>query len=113
MINKTITFDRFIRWLLVGLLIFAILYAINYLSSVLLPFFIACFLAYLLYPVVIFFQYRLHVPGRLLSILGIAGDGADTHAPMAGDIPQGIFLCGFASFILCFTLCAIGFVLCR
>lgn len=69
MINKTITFDRFIRWLLVGLLIFAILYAINYLSSVLLPFFIACFLAYLLYPVVIFFQYRLHVPGRLLSIL--------------------------------------------
>ena len=51
--------------------------------------------------------------GRLLSILGIAGDGADTHAPMAGDIPQGIFLCGFASFILCFTLCAVGFVLCR
>ena len=51
--------------------------------------------------------------GRLLSILGIAGDGADTHAPMAGDIPQGIFLCGFASFILCFTLCVLGFVLCR
>ncbi|MGN0774849.1 MAG: hypothetical protein ACI4MP_13780 [Candidatus Ventricola sp.] len=51
--------------------------------------------------------------GRLLSILGIAGDGADTHAPMAGDIPQGIFLCSFASFILCFTLCAMGFVLCR
>lgn len=51
--------------------------------------------------------------GRLLSILGIAGDGADTHAPMAGDIPQGIFLCGFASFILCFTLCAVGFLLCR
>ena len=51
--------------------------------------------------------------GRLLSILGIAGDGADTHAPMAGDIPQSIFLCGFASFILCFTLCVLGFVLCR
>ena len=51
--------------------------------------------------------------GRLLSILGIAGDGADTHAPMAGDIPQGIFLCGFAAFILCFTLCALGYVLCR
>lgn len=51
--------------------------------------------------------------GRLLSILGIAGDGADTHAPMAGDIPQGIFLCGFAASILCFTLCAMGFVLCR
>ena len=51
--------------------------------------------------------------GRLLSILGIAGDGTDTHAPMAGDIPQSIFLCGFASFILCFTLCVLGFVLCR
>lgn len=50
---------------------------------------------------------------RLLSILGIAGDGADTHAPMAGDIPQGIFLCSFSSFILCFTLCAVGFFLCR
>ncbi|MGN0776275.1 MAG: hypothetical protein ACI4MM_06315 [Candidatus Ventricola sp.] len=50
---------------------------------------------------------------RLLSILGIAGDGSDTHAPMAGDIPQGIFLCGFAALILCFTLCAAGFVLCR
>ena len=49
--------------------------------------------------------------GRLLSILGIAGD--DAHAPMSGDIPQGIFLCGFAAFILCFTLCAVGFVLCR
>ena len=51
--------------------------------------------------------------GRLLSILGIAGDGADTHAPMAGDIPQAIFLCGFAAFILCFTLCVLGFVLFR
>ena len=50
---------------------------------------------------------------RLLSILGIAGDGDDTHAPVAGDIPQAIFLCGFAAFILCFTLCAVGFVLCR
>lgn len=50
---------------------------------------------------------------RLLSILGIAGDGSDTHAPMAGDIPQGIFLCGFSAFILCLTLCAVGFVLCR
>lgn len=50
---------------------------------------------------------------RLLSILGIAGDGSDTHAPMAGDIPQGIFLCGFACFVLCFALCAVGFMLCR
>lgn len=50
---------------------------------------------------------------RLLSILGIAGNESDTHAPMAGDIPQGIFLCGFSTLILCFALCAVGFVLCR
>ena len=50
---------------------------------------------------------------RLLSILGIAGDGSDTHAPMAGDIAQGVFLCAFSSAILCFALCAVGFVLCR
>lgn len=50
---------------------------------------------------------------RLLNILGIAGNETDTHAPMSGDIPQGIFLCGFSSMLLCFTLCAVGFVLCR
>ncbi len=50
---------------------------------------------------------------RLMSILGVAGDDTDTHAPMAGDIPQGIFLCAFASALLCFTLTAVGFTLCR
>lgn len=49
---------------------------------------------------------------RMLSIVGIAGDETDTHAPMAGDIAQAIFLCGFSSSILCFALCTIGFVLC-
>lgn len=51
--------------------------------------------------------------GRLLSILGIAGDRTDTHAPMAGDIPQGIVLCGFSAFLLCFLLCALCFPFCR
>lgn len=50
---------------------------------------------------------------RLLSIVGIAGDGSDTHAPMAGDIAQAIFLCAFSTGLLCFALCAVGFVLCR
>lgn len=50
---------------------------------------------------------------RLLSIVGIAGDRTDTHAPMAGDIAQAIFLCFFSTAIFCFTLCAVGFVLCR
>jgi len=69
MIDKTITFDRFVRWVLGGLLVVALLYVVNYLSSVLLPFFVAWFLAYLLYPLVCIVQYRLHVPGRVLSII--------------------------------------------
>ena len=50
---------------------------------------------------------------RLVSILGVAGDASDTHAPMSGDIAQGVFLCAFSSVILCFALCTVGFVLCR
>lgn len=50
---------------------------------------------------------------RLLSIVGIAGDSTDTHAPMAGDIAQAIFLCAFSTGIFCFALCAVGFILCR
>ena len=69
MLEKTITFDRFVRGMLITLLIGAILFVTNYLSSVLLPFFIAWLLAYLLYPIVKFVQNRLHVPGRALSII--------------------------------------------
>lgn len=69
MLEKTITFDKFVRWMLGGLLIAAILYVLNYLSGVLLPFFVAWLIAYLLYPIVCFVQYRLHVPGRALSIM--------------------------------------------
>ncbi|MBQ7888051.1 MAG: hypothetical protein IJ313_14360 [Clostridia bacterium] len=50
---------------------------------------------------------------RLLSILSIAQGSSDARAPMAGDIAQGVFLCGFSSAILCFALCALGFVVCR
>ena len=49
---------------------------------------------------------------HLMSILGIAQDGADTHAPMAGDIPQGIFLCCFCCALLLLSLTAIGLALC-
>lgn len=69
MMDKTITFDRFVRWMLGGLLAVAILYIVNYLSEVLLPFFVAWFLAYLLYPLVCIVQYKLHVPSRVLSIV--------------------------------------------
>lgn len=69
MLEKTITFDRFIRWMLGALVAAAVICMVNYLSGVLLPFFIAWLLAYLLYPIVRFVQYRLHVPGRVLSII--------------------------------------------
>lgn len=69
MINRTITFDQFIRWMLGGLIIAAIFLLVHYLSSVLLPFFVAWLLAYLLYPLVKFVQYKLHVPTRALSII--------------------------------------------
>ena len=67
--RQEITFDKFIRWTGTGLLILAILYLLNYLSSVLLPFFIAWVFAYLLYPVVTFVQYRMHVKVRALAII--------------------------------------------
>jgi len=50
---------------------------------------------------------------RLLSILAISEKDASSRAPMAGDIAQGVFLCAFSCVILCFALCAVGFVLCR
>ena len=67
--RQTITFDKFIRWALIALAVLAVGFIINALSEVLLPFFIAWLLAYLLYPIVKFVQYKLHVPGRALSIL--------------------------------------------
>ncbi len=67
--GKEITFDKFIRWAGIAVLVLAILYITNYLSSVLLPFFVAWFFAYLLYPVVKFIEVRLHVRVRALSII--------------------------------------------
>ena len=67
--EKTITLDQLVRWLGAGLLVIGILLLVNYLSSVLLPFFVAWLLAYLLYPAVKFVQYKLHVGNRALSIV--------------------------------------------
>ena len=69
MAEQKITFDKFIRWSAIGATVMAVLYITNYLSSVLLPFFVAWLFAYLLYPMVKFIQYRMHVKVRALSIL--------------------------------------------
>lgn len=67
--QEKITFDKFIRWALVATAILCVFFIVKALSSVLLPFFIAWLLAYLLYPIVKFVQYKLHVPTRALSII--------------------------------------------
>lgn len=69
MIEEKITFDKFIRWALTSVVVIAVLLLMNYLSSVLLPFFVAWLLAYLIYPVVKFVQYKMRVPTRVLSII--------------------------------------------
>ena len=69
MLEKKITFDSFIRGIISVLIIIGILYLVNYLSSVLLPFFIAWLIAYMTYPMVTFFQYQLKIKNRVASIL--------------------------------------------
>ena len=69
MLEKKITFDSFIRGIITILIIIGILYLVNYLGSVLLPFFIAWLIAYMIYPMVTFFQYRLKLKNRVLSII--------------------------------------------
>lgn len=69
MIENKITFDRFIRWVLTAAVVVGVVYLLAYLSGVLLPFFLAWLIAYLLYPIVCFVQYKMHVPTRALSII--------------------------------------------
>lgn len=66
--RKKITFDSFIRGVILGIIIIGILMLLKRLSNVLLPFFIAWLIAYLIYPLVTFFQYRLRLKNRILSI---------------------------------------------
>ena len=67
--QEKITFDIFIRKAAIVLLVVLVLLTMNYLSGVLLPFFVAWLFAYLLYPIVRFVQYRMKVKIRALAIL--------------------------------------------
>lgn len=67
--QKEITFSTFIRWTGIILLVVAVLFTLNYLSDVLIPFFVAWLLAYLLYPIVKFIENRLHIRFRPVSII--------------------------------------------
>ena len=68
MLEKKITFDSFIRGTLIVAVIVAIILLVKRLSSVLLPFFIAWLLAYMLYPLVCFLQYKCKLRNRVFSI---------------------------------------------
>lgn len=63
-----ITFDRFIRGVILMALLIGSGALIYYLSSVLLPFFIAWMAAYLLYPIVRFLQNKCRIRNRLVAI---------------------------------------------
>lgn len=69
--RKEITFDRFIRGTLTAAGVIGILYLLDLLSGVLLPFFIAWLIAYITYPMVIFYQYKLRMRSRVVSILAV------------------------------------------
>lgn len=69
MLRKEITFDRFVRGLLLLGGLMAAFFALKHLSAVLLPFFIALIVAYMLFPVVRFLQYRCRLRNRVLCIV--------------------------------------------
>lgn len=69
MFDQKITFDSFIRGVIIICLSAAGIWLINYLSGVLLPFFVAWIMAYMLYPLVHFLQNRLRLRSRVLSII--------------------------------------------
>lgn len=69
MIEGKITFDRMARWVIMAVAVISIYLLVKKLSSVLLPFFIGWLIAYLLYPVVKFVQYKMHVGSRVVSII--------------------------------------------
>ena len=67
MANTYWNLDRVMR-LIIGLAIAAaLIWLVRYLSDVLLPFFVACFFAYLLQPVVVFNQRVTHTHGRVMA----------------------------------------------
>ncbi len=67
--NNKYTFDNVIRGILWAIIITGVVMLLNRLSSVLVPFFLAWLIAYLLFPLVKFFQYSCKMKYRILGIL--------------------------------------------
>ena len=69
MFSQEINFDKFVRGLIGVVIIVGIIMLLGKLSGVLTPFFLAWLIAYILFPMVRFFQYRCHLKYRFLGIL--------------------------------------------
>jgi len=67
--DKKITFDTVVRGIIAVVVITGIIMLLNRLSGVLLPFFAAWLIAYLLFPLVEFFQYTCRLRFRILAIV--------------------------------------------
>lgn len=67
--EKPFTFDRTVRLLITVAVLVGLFLITRQLSGVLLPFLVSWFLAYLIHPVVTFFQYRVRLKNRMLSVM--------------------------------------------
>lgn len=67
--TKPYTFDRVVRIIFTIAIIAGVVYLLDVLKGVLLPFCVACLLAYMLEPIVQFHRDKLHLKGRLLAIV--------------------------------------------
>ena len=68
---KEISTGQFLRIMLMLIFVGISYIILDYLGGVLLPFLVAWLLAYLLYPIVTFFQYKLRMRYRMLSIIAV------------------------------------------
>lgn len=66
--RKTITFDQVIRAIVAIVTVSALIWLVNDLKNVLLPFCVACLIAYVLEPVVVFQQKRLKLKKRVIPV---------------------------------------------
>ena len=69
MLKEKITFDRFVRGMLIVAAVVLAYFLLKMLSSVLWPFFVAWLIAYLLYPILTFLEKKCHLKFRIVSIL--------------------------------------------
>lgn len=67
--DKPFTLDRTVRLLITVAVLVALFLITKQLSGVLLPFLVSWFLAYLIYPIVRFVQYKMHFRSRTLSVV--------------------------------------------